>query len=208
MLRAELRRLGRRHVESRDGYGWTALHWAANDGRLACLEALLAAGASVHSVSIIGFTPLLYASINGHVACVRALIAAGSDVNRASHSGSTPFSKALNSGRRRVLKILLRAGADVNTDGFDRNDGPDIPTRVARLDAWALVDEIRAAGGWQNYVTRRREFIVRAFVIATRGKFCKYINAEIASFMEPPGGESDSDSQDANSDADSDSDSD
>ena len=61
--------------------------------------------------------------------------------------------------------------------------------RGGRADAWALVDEIHAAGGWANYVTRRREFIVRAFATATRDKFCKYINAEIASFMELPGGD-------------------
>ena len=55
--------------------------------------------------------------------------------------------------------------------------------RGGRADAWALVDEIHAAGGWANYVTRRRESI------ATRDRFCKYINAEIASFMELPGGD-------------------
>ena len=115
------------------------------------------------------------------MACVRALIAAGSDVNRASRHGWTPFSRALHYGHSRVLKILLRAGADdVNTQVADR--------REDNADSWALVDEIRAAGGWQNYVTLRRAALVRAISDAVRGKFPDVINLEIATYVEPPGG--------------------
>ena len=117
------------------------------------------------------------------MACVRALIAAGSDVNRADPYERTPFSFALYSCRRRILKILLRAGADMNTQ--------DIPRREANADAWALVDEIRAAGGWQKYVTRRRATLVRAISDAFRGKFPEVIYAEIAPYMEAPGGDDD-----------------
>ena len=169
------------------GSSWTALHCAASYGRLACLEALLAAGASVHSVDVHhSYTPFHLASLGGHVACVRALIAAGSDVNRASRyrldAWHTPFSRALSNGRRRVLKILLRAGTDdMNTHHVER--------REANASAWALVDEIRAAGGWQNYVTRRRAALVRAISDAFRGKFPDVIYAEIAPYMEAPGGD-------------------
>ena len=184
-------------VNAQDVDGWTALHYTAFQGDHAnCLEALLAAGASVHVVHNGGGTPLLTLLIasQGAVACVRALITAGSDVNHYCPSAPpgwkrTPFSAALSRGQRRILKILLRAGADVRTDGVDRNHDHNGPWSTRSGRNWALVDEIRAAGGWQNYVTRRRAFIVRAFVIATRGKFCKYINAEIASFMELPGGD-------------------
>ena len=61
--------------------------------------------------------------------------------------------------------------------------------RIERnADALALVDEIRAAGGWQNYVTLRRAALVRAISDAVRGKFPEVINLEIATFLEPPGG--------------------
>ena len=123
MLRAELRRLGRRHVDSGDDFNWrTALHFAAMCGQKACLETLLVAGASVHSVTRGGSIPLYYASRSGHVACVRVLISAGSDVNRANVAGWTPFTSALDNGHRRVLKILLRAGADVNSHKWRRRE--------------------------------------------------------------------------------------
>ena len=117
------------------------------------------------------------------MACVRALIAAGSDVNLANQYNWTPFNRALYKGHRRVLKILLRAGADVHTGDVTRDE--------KNASAWALVDEIRAAGGWQKYVTRRRATLVRAISDGFRGKFPEVIYAEIAPYMEAPGGDDD-----------------
>ena len=119
----------------------------------------------------------------GDAACVRALIAAGSDVNRASRSGYTPFHRALYNGHRRVLKILLRAGADVHTRNVTR--------RERNAAARGLVNQIRAVGGWQNYVTRRRATLVRAISDGFRGKLPEVIYAEIAPYMEAPGGDGD-----------------
>ena len=123
-----------------------------------------------------GWTSLHIASSKGHTACVRALISAGAVVNRTNRFGDTPFSSALSGGHRRVLKILLRAGADVQIG--------DAARRNRNISAWALVDEIRAAGGWQNYATRRRAALVRAF----SGKVSKYVSAHIVAF-EPLGGD-------------------
>ena len=172
-------------VDARDGYGWTALHYAAFNGHTACLKALLAAGASVHSRCNYGCTPLHFASQDGEAASVRALIAAGSDVHRADRDGWTPFTAAVLNGHLRVLKILLRAGADVHTGGVTRRNKHKNNNNTS---AWAVVDEIRAAGGWQNYVTLRRAALVRAISDAVRGKFPDVINLEIATYVEPPGG--------------------
>ena len=138
----------------------------------------------MHSRCNYGCTPLHFASQDGEAASVRALIAAGSDVNHANRSGWTPFSCAISNGHRRVLKILLRAGADVNTENATRMG-------ETTASAWALVDEIRAAGGWQKYVTRRRATLVRAISDGFRGKFPEVIYAEIAPYMEAPGGDDD-----------------
>ena len=181
----ELLACGVDDVDARDGSGRgrTALHWAALNGRTACLKALLAAGASLRSTDVYGFTALHLASAHGYAKCVRALLAAGAHVNRANVAGRTPFTSALCYGRCRVLKILLRAGADVRTETGTRNND--------NSSAWALVDEIRAAGGWQKYVTRRRATLVRAISDGFRGKFPEVIYAEIAPYMEAPGGDDD-----------------
>ena len=115
------------------------------------------------------------------MACVRALITAGSDVNRADHFGRTPFSRALCSGERRVLKILLRAGADVHTENIYRHD--------VNTSAWALVDAIRAAGGWPQYVTLNPPTTFASVVNkAIHGALPEPLPLEIAAFLVPAGG--------------------
>ena len=169
-------------VQARDSDGWTALHYAAISGRTACLEVLLAAGASVDSVEECDYkTPLHFAACSGRAACVRALIAAGADVNRGTRStgrrrgGSTPFSFALINDSCPILKILLRAGANVYTEDC---------LRVYNTKSWALVDAIRKLGGWPNYVRRRRATL-GIWVIR---RLPTVIEIEIAACIEPPGG--------------------
>ena len=154
----------------------TALHRAAFEGQTACLEALLAAGASVDGTGGNNRTPLQYVSTHGPEACVRALIAAGADVNRACRFTPKPFTAALQHGRPSVLKILLRAGADVNTRSADR--------RGYNTKSWALVDAIRKLGGWPNYVRRRRATL-GIWVIR---RLPTVIEIDIAACIEPPGG--------------------
>ena len=171
-------------VDARDEDGWTALHWAASEGHTACLQALLAAGASVHALDHYywDWTPLHSAMTarEGHAACVRALIAAGSDVNRRDGEGYTPFRRAIITNRRCVLKILLRAGAYLEMREGDR--------RNHNASTYALVKEIIAAGGWDEYVLRRVCTLFRLVAKATHNKLPHAIDAEIAAFIQPPGG--------------------
>ena len=172
-------------VDFRDADGETALHCAAYFGHTACLKALLAAGASVDHVESEGGIPLHCASYAGCAACVRILIAAGSDVHREDQCGWTPFSWcfscALYDGHCRVLKILLRAGADVRTETVPRFDH--------NTSAWALVDAIRAAGGWPQYVTLNPPTTFASVVNkAIHGALPEPLPLEIAAFLVPAGG--------------------
>ena len=176
------------HVDARESgrrMNRTALHYAAMNGHTACLGALLAAGASADSVDDAGMTALHDASVNDRVACVRALLATGVNVDAREYFDLyTALACALEKGHRRVLKILLRAGATMRlTTGLSRVERTDRNTS-----AWAIFDAIRAAGGWGNYVTRRRTILVRAISDATGRRFPDVINMEIISFAEPPGG--------------------
>ena len=78
-------RLGPRYIDSRSENGATALHIAAIAGELACVNVLLAAGASmmVRTVDLdmvttysvpAGSTPLHVAAQRGHVAILQAML--------------------------------------------------------------------------------------------------------------------------------------
>ena len=71
-------------------------------------------------------------------------------------------------------RALLRAGAEVHTEGAYRIE--------RNADALALVDEIRAAGGWPNYVRRRALALVPV-------SLPEVLRIDIASFVEAPGGD-------------------
>jgi dTDP-4-amino-4,6-dideoxygalactose transaminase len=61
--------------------GQTALMWAAAEGNVEVVKALIEAGADIHARLASGYTPLLFAVREGQLGVVRALLAAGADVN-------------------------------------------------------------------------------------------------------------------------------
>jgi ankyrin repeat protein len=77
--------------------GLTALHFAARQGHVATVKALLAGGADVNLVSPGDDTsPLLIAMINGHFDLAMYLLEQGADPRLASRAGATPLYVALN----------------------------------------------------------------------------------------------------------------
>lgn len=89
--------------------GNTALHWAAANGHVAVLEALLAAGADVHARNNGDSTPLHSASTNNRVACARALVAARADPLVADEYGDSPLKLAERAERTDMVAVLKRA---------------------------------------------------------------------------------------------------
>jgi uncharacterized protein len=114
--------------------GLTALLHAVREGHVACVMALLDAGADINQLSAGDHTsPILMAMINGHFDLGLQLLQRGADPNLASDAGTTPLYAALNthwapkarypqqqaylqqqSTYLEVMKALLEAGADVN----------------------------------------------------------------------------------------------
>ena len=77
--------------------GLTALHFAARQGNLKSVEALVDGGANVNAVSPADrTTPLLIATINGQFDLAMYLLAHGADPNLASDAGTTPLYAAVN----------------------------------------------------------------------------------------------------------------
>ena len=103
------------HVNSPQGDGMTALHWAADRGDSAMTEVLLRARADVKATTRIGaYTPLHIASRSGHAAVVKALLKAGSDANALSEAGASPLHFAAGAGNAEAVTALIDRGANVN----------------------------------------------------------------------------------------------
>jgi ankyrin repeat protein len=97
-----------------------ALRWAAQFGKTAEVQALLASGADPNEVDATS-TPLAMACYHRKVPIVRMLLAAGADPNLAPGGGSAPLVYAMTSGSKRVaemVRMLLEAGAEPNPPAY------------------------------------------------------------------------------------------
>jgi ankyrin repeat protein len=102
-------------VDSAEGDGSTALHWAAYQDNLAVAEELLNAHASVNAVTRVqALTPLMMACQSGSAPMAELLLKHGADVNQANSLGTTPLMMASASGSAAAVKMLLDHGADAN----------------------------------------------------------------------------------------------
>jgi uncharacterized protein len=102
-------------VNSAQGDGMTALHWAAEHGDQDLTARLLRAGANPGATTRIGqHTPLHMAAKGGHYRVLRLLVDAKADVSALTTTGAAPLHFAAASGSGDAVTILLNAGADVN----------------------------------------------------------------------------------------------
>lgn len=101
-------------LEARDANGLTALALAAGKNQAGCLEALVAAGASVAASCRLGNTPAHIASCNGGLPALRCLHAHGGAATLAArnHKGQTPRQVAAEYGQRAAERLLARLERD------------------------------------------------------------------------------------------------
>lgn len=99
-------------LEAKDNNrGWTALHMAAADGRLASVNALLDLNADVNSPAKNGETPLIMAVSNEKATVCEALIEHGADLNVTLPSGASLLTFAKARYYTQVAAVLERHGA-------------------------------------------------------------------------------------------------
>src|SRR5262245_11695966 len=102
-------------VNTTQGDGMTALHWAAQKGDIDLAKTLPYAGANVKATTRVGgYTPLIIAAKNGNAPMIETLTAGGADANSATLNGTTALMFAAQAGNADAVKALLDKGADVN----------------------------------------------------------------------------------------------
>ena len=87
---------------------------AADDGSLAEINRLLAAGANVNCMVEGDGTPLIVAARNGHLSAVTLLLDRGADPNLQVRGDGNPIIMAAREGHAEVVELLLSRGANVN----------------------------------------------------------------------------------------------
>ena len=103
-----------------DSFERERLHFAAADGDMARVLALIAEGAPLDAFDDLGRTALHYAAERGHLDIMRALVDAGADVNAHDESriGDTPLRSVAGNCSYAVAKLLVDAGADPSIPGW------------------------------------------------------------------------------------------
>jgi ankyrin repeat protein len=102
------------NVNATGADGSTAIMYAAANGDLELVRALIKAGANVKLKSQFGTSAITEAAIIGSAPIVDALLKAGADPNFKTPNGETPLMAAARSGKVDAAKALLDAGADIN----------------------------------------------------------------------------------------------
>jgi len=95
------------HPDSTDNYGYTALHYAARNGKLKAAQSLIELGASINcQTKNNGSTALHRAALAGKVEMVTFLLQSGADVRLLDADQLSPLERARKEGRDEVVKVL------------------------------------------------------------------------------------------------------
>ena len=168
-------------VNTPQGDGMTALHWAAVRGNGTLAELLLEAGADVTAKTRIGaYTPLHLAAREGAADVVRALLEAGAEPGATTRSGeASPLHLAAGAGSAEAVALLLDRGLDPDLrEGewgqtplifaasagrtgvvrllLERGADPSLVTQVRNVEELATV-QTKAAARWQEVLKEFRE---------------------------------------------------
>jgi ankyrin repeat protein len=100
-------------VNARNHRGWTALHWAAQIGRVRAVKLLIAKGAFVDELDRNGHTPLLMAMRHGEQSVVQLLLDRGANPDYGGTYNQTPTELAMQLNQQETARSLVAAGAEM-----------------------------------------------------------------------------------------------
>ncbi|MDR2881343.1 MAG: ankyrin repeat domain-containing protein, partial [Azoarcus sp.] len=88
---------------------WTALHYAAFEGKLDTVERLLAAKADINALTPNLSNAIMLAARNGHVDVVRRLLQTPIDLDRRNDRGMNAEEWAQSRGNTRIASLIAEA---------------------------------------------------------------------------------------------------
>ncbi|XP_066901002.1 ankyrin homolog isoform X4 [Halyomorpha halys] len=94
-----------------DPDGHTAMHFAASNGCVKCVQLLRDYGAEARVVAKYGRTPLHEAASIGSIPVIELLLSWGAELNAADWFGETPLGCAVTHQREAVIEFLMGKGA-------------------------------------------------------------------------------------------------
>lgn len=187
-------------INARLSDGERLLTFAAYGGQSEVTRLLLARGADAAAGDLLNLTPLHRAAFRGHTDVARQLLDAGAVIDAASVdcsgiSGRTPLMQAAVHGHIDTVRLLLGRGASLNVSdemgstvdaiatqfpsglhGANSRDGDiaiqtnDLAERRRKLEVAALLDDVRAAGGWRRYSLFPRTRLLFLRVLCEQGR--------------------------------------
>ena len=117
-------------VDSKDAEGWSALHWAAAEGRSRVITYLLESGAFVDAVDPSNCSPLWAASYNGEYQAALLLLAGGADLTIKGQPKGDAIPTTPGLAARSQSKASIADLIDAEKELREKD-----PRRVARLKA-------------------------------------------------------------------------
>lgn len=97
-------------VNTANGEGLTALHYAVEHGRVDMISTLISLDCDINPQDKHGWTPLHIASHHGHVACVLQLLKMKANTSLVTTQGKTCLHLACAQNRGNIVQLLITAG--------------------------------------------------------------------------------------------------
>ena len=115
----------------------TALHIAADNGHLQCMQLLLDRGVDAQGEE--GQKALRIAARQGHFKCLELLLDRGADIHAQDGMGQTALHLAADKGILKCLQLLLNRGADIHDQDVHGNTALHIAAREGNLKCLQLL---------------------------------------------------------------------